>query len=272
METRASFDVVGKYDQDRINGFRPALLDRLMEAIEPGTRKTVLDAMSGDGNLTHYLYRYCQKHNTPFPSVTTLDYSRVQSDFAKEHLASLPVQVCHGDVLTMKNLETDTPLEANSFDCVVIKSGNHEIRADRQRDLYQSVFRVLKPGGVFVNLGFLFQDEPTRDEFADITRCKDRMVGMHEAVVNRFFSTDKGFYARLEKAGFESMSAFETFNYEIHTEPVVEQYFANYDRHWVLGELQASWVRAIQLRRSGRIVFEKEHGTMYLPGEITVAH
>ncbi len=38
----------------------------------------------------------------------------------------------------------------------------------QQLDLYNNIFRVLKPGGMFINLGFLFDDVEERDQFREL--------------------------------------------------------------------------------------------------------
>src|SRR5205085_1655244 len=78
-----------------------------------------------------------------------------------------------------------------------LKSGNHEIPLHQQLNMYQSIFRVLKPRGLLVNLGFLFDDVAERDQFREIARCKDSLAGMQSAVDNRHFLTRDELYTRL---------------------------------------------------------------------------
>ena len=77
----------------------------------------------------------------------------------------------------------------------------HEIPLARQTELYESVYHVLKPGGYFVNLGFLYDDVAERDEFRKLVRFKDRTAGLLDAMRNRHVLTRDEFYARLHQVG-----------------------------------------------------------------------
>lgn len=84
----------------------------------------------------------------------------------------------------------------------MINSSNHEILSSDQLDLYRSIFRVLKPGGLFVNLGMLFDDPQERDELREIARVKDTYANMSDLAKNRHFLTRQEFYGWLTEAGF----------------------------------------------------------------------
>ena len=107
-----------------------------------------------------------------------------------------------GDALRMENFVTSKTFSPATFDRVMIKSGNHEIPLSRQAELYESVYHVLKPGGYFVNLGFLYDDVAERDEFRKLVRFKDRTAGLLDAMRNRHVLTRDEFYARLHQVGF----------------------------------------------------------------------
>src|SRR5207244_11519669 len=122
------------------------------------------------------------------------EFSRVQCELAQAQLAETPTNVVWGDILTMEDYANNAALPDRMFDRVMLKSGNHEIPLNQQLALYQSIFRVLKPRGMFVNLGFLFDDVEERDQFRDIARCKDSLAGMQSAVENRNFLTRDELY------------------------------------------------------------------------------
>ena len=154
LDIEASYDKVGVCDQDAINGFSEQTLNTMLEIVNPEQASNILDAMAGNGNLTLRLYDYCKQCGITPPNIVLLEHSRVQCEFAKMELADTPTKIVWGDVLTMENYESDEALPEKFFDRVMIKSGNHEIPLEKQLDLYSNVFRVLKPGGTFVNLGF----------------------------------------------------------------------------------------------------------------------
>src|SRR5256885_1417021 len=200
-EVATAYDTVGVYDQDAINGFSEEILNTMLDIVNPGNVSHILDAMAGNGNLTARLYDYCERRGLFPPDVTMLEFSRVQCELAKAQLAETPTNVVWGDILTMEDYENNTALPDGLFDRVMLKSGNHEIPLRQQLDMYKSIFRVLKPRGLFVNLGFLFDDGAERDQFRDIARCKDSLAGMQSAVDNRHFLTRDELYTRLEQAG-----------------------------------------------------------------------
>jgi len=201
-EVETAYDKVGVYDQDAVNGFSEQMLATMLDIINPGQASNILDAMAGNGNLTLRLYDYCERRGLFPPDVVVLEFSRVQCELAKAHLEDTPAKVVWGDILSMEDLESEEPLPKNFFDKVMIKSGNHEIPLGQQLDLYNNIFRALKPGGTFVNLGFLFDDVEERDQFRELTRFKDSLAGLESAVHNRHFLTRDELYTQLQRAGF----------------------------------------------------------------------
>jgi SAM-dependent methyltransferase len=268
----AAYDVVGRYKQDEVNGFTPALIDRMLDAAQLARAGTVLDAMAGDGNLTQRIFIYCKNRGLPPPRVTVLELSQVQSDFARGMLAPLGASVVCGDVVAMTDSATGYVLPGNVFDRVLIKSGSHEIPLLLQPELYKSIFRVLKPGGIFVNIGMLFDDPNERDEAREIARVKDRLAGMEAAVRNRHFLMREEFYGFLRDAGFVSIGIAESIQYNIRSQVVAEQYWPPERRASADLELQSAEVRAVTLRKNGRVRFEGAGSILQFPGEITVAH
>lgn len=268
---RAAHDAVGRYHQDEVNGFTDEILDRFLDQLRLTGTEKVLDAMAGDGNLTLRLHDYCRRTGVTFPEVTVVEYSRVQYEFARAALAKLPVRVVWGDAVTMSDRETGTPLAEAAYDRVVIKSANHEIPLDQQARLYESIFRVLKPGGLLINLGFLFDDAAERDDLREVARVKDTLAGMDAAVARRHFLTREELYSRLTRVGFLDVAAAEAIEYRIHSAAVAKHYFARPGLERADAEFQASQARSMALRRHGRLRFDGATSLMVLPGEVTVA-
>ncbi len=267
----APYDVVGRYEQDQVNGLSDALLQVMVESVAPRNAAAVLDAMGGNGNLAERLAQHCATHRLPVPALTLLDYSRVQCELAAMRLAPYGARVVWGDALAMASRDGGAPLADASFDRVMIKSANHEVPRARHGDLHRSTFRVLRPGGWLVNLGFVFDDPAERDELARVARVKDALAGMGEAVVNRHFLTRDELYGDLARAGFVDVGALSGFEYEIRSDVVADQYFpaerrGDYDRMH-----QAAQRRALRLRRNGRVTFVDGISVMRCPGEITIA-
>jgi ubiquinone/menaquinone biosynthesis C-methylase UbiE len=243
----------------------------MIEMVAPASSYRILDAMAGDGNLTQRLYRYCSRYGMLAPEMILLEYSRIQCEFARAQLVDTPAQVLWGDVLRMENVATRKILPDAIFDRVMIKSGNHEIPLAQQAELYESVFRVLKPGGLFVNLGFLFDDPAERDEFHKLMRFKDRTAGLTEAAKNRHVLTRDELYSRLHQAGFVDVRCGRHIPYTIRSWVGVEAYFPPAAQKRMHAMLQAQWAKAMTLRRNGRLHFFSDRGILTCPGEITLA-
>ena len=270
-EVTTAYDTVGVYDQDAVNGFSEQTLTTMLDIVNPGQASHILDAMAGNGNLTSRLYDYCEHRGLFPPDVVVLEFSRVQCELAKAQLVDTPAKVVWGDILTMEDYENDESLPESVFDRVMIKSGNHEIPLSQQLDLYNGIFRVLKPGGMFINLGFLFDDVEERDQFREIARCKDSLAGLHSAVENRHFLTRDELYTRLQQAGFVDIRCGMHVQYTIRSLVVTHAYFPEHKWEYMHAEFQAQQAKAMLLRRKGRIHFQGESSTMIVPGEITVA-
>jgi len=268
---QAAYDIVGQYNQDQINGFDEHFLTSFVELVDLVNAENVLDAMSGDGNLTRRMINFCSEHQIRIPAITLLEYSSVQTELARTTIDLDTVKILHGDVLSMTDLQSGEILPDNSFDRVVIKSGTHEIPLAKQQQLYPSIFRVLKPGGVFINLGFLFEDLQERDEFAEITKVKETLVGAMDAVANRYFLMREEFYKFLDLAGFKEVKGHTSFEYVIRSEIVEKEYFSAPKLSNAMAELLAAQKRATTLCNHERITFEANRSTMRLPGEITIA-
>jgi ubiquinone/menaquinone biosynthesis C-methylase UbiE len=268
------YDKVGQYNQDAVNGFSEEMLDRMIDLVNPSQCSKILDAMAGNGNLTIRLYHYCQRNGIVMPSVTLLEFSEVQCKFAKKQLQNfqdIQSEVIWGDVITMEDYKHGRIFPDNVFDRVMIKSGNHEIHLEKQIDLYKSIFRVLKPGGLFVNLGFLFDNVEERDQFRKLVRFKDRMAGMDSAVEKRHVLTRGELYSCLQQAGFVDVQCGMHIQYTIHSWVGVQAYFPRHAWERMHAALQAQWAKALILRRNGRIHFQGDSGILICPGEITVA-
>jgi SAM-dependent methyltransferase len=225
--------------------------------------------MGGDGNLSESLLRYCQTTDLKAPHVTLFEYSRVQCELARKKAALKDIDVVWGDILSLQSKEDDQRLPEGIFDRVAIKSANHEIPEQKQLTLYQNVFKLLQPDGLFCNLGFLFDNPVERDEFREIARCKDSLAELTEAVLNRHFLTRSEFYALLSEAGFTDFES-RPIQYYISSSSVAKFYFSKSQDPFDL-EFQAAQARARRLRQAGRITFHRDSSMMTIPGEITIA-
>jgi SAM-dependent methyltransferase len=266
----ADYDVVGDYKQDRINGFQPDLIYKMIESSDLKNGFQILDAMAGNGNLTAHILKYCQNKNITNTNITTLEFSEVQCEIARKQILNENVEIFWGDILTLTSFQTGKKLPLESYDRILLKSANHEIPQHKQDLFYKNLFSLLKPGGKLIMLGFIFEDEVERNEFAVITKFKDTMAGMKYAAENRHFSTRNDINQYLKKAGFINQSAALNFEYTIHSEVALDEYFKQYERNYASAELQSYQVKALTLRKNGRIRFHADQSTMSMPAEITI--
>lgn len=106
QQHEAGYDLVGQYNQDSINGFSEALIDRFIEIASPTNVELVIDAMGGDGNLSERILSFCNNRKlSPPKTLRTIDISRVQSEFAGLRFAdNSGVESLWGYFLMMTNL------------------------------------------------------------------------------------------------------------------------------------------------------------------------
>jgi len=112
----------------------------LLEFLPPDARR-ILDLGSGDGRLLGLV-----KVARPQASFVAVDFSPTMLETLQNHFASdASVSIVAHDL--------DRPLPAlGQFDSVVSSFAIHHVPHDRKRRLYEEVFNLLVPGGVFCNL------------------------------------------------------------------------------------------------------------------------
>ncbi|MBG1270900.1 hypothetical protein [Nostoc sp. WHI] len=117
----------------------------------------------------------------------------------------------------------------------------------------------------------LFDDAEERDELREIAKVKDTFANMTDLTSNRHFLTREELYGWLTEAGFVNIRGEKSFNYNINSSIVAQQYFSDKER--IRGDLehQAAQVRARKMRLNGRIHFDHDTSLMLCPGEITIA-
>lgn len=269
VEILKDYDVVGNYSQDEVNGFSHDVIQTLINAVIDFYPKTMLDCMAGDGNLGQRCLETFLERGVPTPEMQVLEFSRVQSEIAKARLAAWDTQVWTGDVLSMKSHDGEPLFAENTFDCIMIKSANHEIPRESQVQMYSQLLRILKPGGMFINLGFAFEDENARDEVRHLAQCKDSLAGLHGAAANRYFLMKDEFYGFLRNAGFTNIRSLKTFNYNISADRVGKNYFPT-DRvkYQAFKNAVAS---STHLRENGFIETKGSDVAFLARGEITIA-
>lgn len=269
VEILKDYDVVGNYSQDEVNGFSHDVIPTFINAVIDFYPKTMLDCMAGDGNLGQRCLETFVERGVSAPEMQVLEFSRVQSEIAKARLAPWNTQVWTGDVLTMKTHEGEPLFSENTFDCIMVKSANHEIPRESQLQMYAQLFRILKPGGMFINLGFAFEDENARNEVRHLAQCKDSLAGLLGAAANRYFLMKDEFYGFLKDAGFNEIRSLKTFNYNISADRVGKNYFpTEKSKYQAFRNAVAS---SRHLQENGFIETKGSDVAFLARGEITIA-
>lgn len=119
----------------------------------------VLDMGCGDGILLETVLRQW------FPKAlgVALDGSEAMLERARQRLASF------GDVIRFVHTDFNTPdwkeaLPFEVFEAIVSGFAIHHSEDDRKRELYEEIFDLLRPGGVFVNIEHVASVSPLGEE------------------------------------------------------------------------------------------------------------
>ena len=252
---QTSYDTIGAYDQDAVNGFRPDFINQFIEKCEIKANDKVLDAMGGDGNLALKIY---DAH--PDIELTSADISKVQTDIARQRLSN-NVRVLTCDLVNEKLFDGE-------FDKIVIKSGTHEIPKADQLKLYTNLFRALKPGGKLINLGILLDTEEIRAEINQLNYYRSTLAGVTQDITNRHFLTRKEFYNWLKEAGFADVESKDSFHYSIDMGILTEQYLKNDPESLIKMNGVAT---SLHQMRNNNLAILKKDWVIHMPGEITIA-
>ena len=267
---KADYDSVGRYEQNEINGLDKQIIETLLDCVDPKNASCVLDAMGGNGNLISDLLDYCKNLNIKAPRCTLLEISQVQTKLAESKLPTDQTEIIWGDLLEFVSLKDNKPLKEQCYDCIMIKSANHEIPLSSQQTLHSNLFRLLKPGGRLINLGFIFDHHVLRDEVRILAEAKDSLAGMKNAAANRHFLMRDEYYSCLANVGFKNITKKAAFNYQIRSEIVANNYFSAASRTALDLENQAIQAKQKNLRQHGLITFTNTGTVLTFPGEITV--
>jgi ubiquinone/menaquinone biosynthesis C-methylase UbiE len=124
--------------------------DRMVLDLLPAQVDRVLDLGTGDGRLMALVLL---AH--PHAEGVAVDFSPTMIEKATERFGNAPhISVHHHDL-------EDPVVGFGSFDAVVSSFAIHHVEDPRKVDLYTEIFRVLRPGGVFINLEHV--SSPTED-------------------------------------------------------------------------------------------------------------
>ncbi len=112
----------------------------LLEFIRPDTRR-ILDLGTGDGRLLAWV-----RQHHPDTEAVAVDFSPAMLTEARKRFGA-------DSRVTVIDHNMDDPLPAlGKFDAVISSFAIHHLEHERKRALYEEIFGLLNPGGVFCNL------------------------------------------------------------------------------------------------------------------------
>ncbi|MBE9229214.1 class I SAM-dependent methyltransferase [Phormidium sp. LEGE 05292] len=109
-----------------------------LQGLSINSQTKILDLCCGSGQATQVLVQYSQ-------NVIALDASPLSLQRAKNNVPEAEY---------VEAFAEDMPFADNSFDLVHTSVAMHEMKPQQLRQIFQQVYRVLKPGGIFTLVDF----------------------------------------------------------------------------------------------------------------------
>lgn len=116
-------------------------------------------------------------------SVTATDLSAFALDQAK---ARVPHEISSQIFFKEVDLSFPLPFAKESFDIVYSHLALHYFDEERTQTLFDEIYDVLKPGGIFATLTNTIEDPET----SELTKIADAYYQTSEGIYKRFFSVD----------------------------------------------------------------------------------
>ena len=148
----------------------------------------VLEAMCGTGIVGGAIKETLEKQNKKC-ELFYLDFSKEML----EQIITPSEKKFLGDVRQM-------PFGDQLFERVFIRNAIHDLDKASQIYAYSEVYRVLKPGGIFVLIAFYTNDE-TQKYYNRLVNLKDELAG-NKNNFERYFPTKEEYVGLFRKAGF----------------------------------------------------------------------
>ncbi len=192
-------------DYQKLHQITPEQIDALIKAIDLKPNQKVLDACSGYGSVTTWMFEHSPQAVTDTCTFFLRDESEVQIKRAQENLKNhLNIEYSIGKI--------EFPFyDENFFDTVIIKMGLHENPLDVQAKMVEEVFRIVKPGGTLV-IWELYLNEKTQPIFQAFMQKKDELAGFDTLAKKRYFTRNDEVETLVTKAGFKDFKENYIFN------------------------------------------------------------
>ncbi|HBI04263.1 MAG TPA: class I SAM-dependent methyltransferase [Paenibacillaceae bacterium] len=170
----------------------------------PHPPQSILDLGCGDGFTGAFLLSLYPEAAGDF-----VDYSPPMLEKAKERLKNVP----HTRVMEA-NLE-NTPLPrivgTTSYDCIVSSYALHHLTHPRKKSIYQEIYNLLNPGGIFINVEHVASSTPEVSHIWD------------ELFIDHIFSYKKDHESEISRETVSNDYLTRPDQYDNILEPVEDQ-------------------------------------------------
>lgn len=169
-------DVTAHY-LDQVRGAIPfgseqvKMMLEIVAHFKPNPKK-VMDLGCGNGFLAELLLK-----TYPEATAVLVDHSEAMIKKAQVHMDPYKdrCQIFHGDF----SQHIQQYAGANSLDCIVSGFAIHHLSHEMKKTLYQDIYKLLSPGGVFINI------EHTASATPEIEKLYDQLFINHLAAYNK---------------------------------------------------------------------------------------
>ncbi len=124
----------------------------------PRNARRILDLGTGDGRLLSLVREALGREERPDMEAVALDFSSAMLEAARKRFAA------EASVMVVAHNFDEKLPELGTFDAVISSFAIHHVVHERKRALYDEIYELLNPGGVFCNLEHVASPTPRLHE------------------------------------------------------------------------------------------------------------
>mgnify|MGYP001563553682 FL=1 len=199
------------YDQDWVNGVGDLEYQALFKFLEDKNISSVLDLAGGSGKLTRILIE------------------RGYDAFLFDIADNMVDKACRNGVPEEKSMVGGifTYDFGRTFDCVILKSSMHEIPLEKSVLFHTIVYRLLNPGGWFVDWDAHVPMEEDAVWLKGWVNLKGTIAGLSDLVKNRHIYTETLASESMKQVGFKNIAIQYRFFYTVSVAKMSKMYWAD---------------------------------------------
>jgi len=188
-------------------------MSSLAKSLELRQDSILVDFMSGHADAANSVVNYYATKNI---NVTPILVDKFSSQFPKNN-----------SYVTLLSDVLSIPIPYNSVHAVTMKLGIHEISSDKQIQVFNKAYNILKPACAFSICEIAERDDSFRDLFSLIVKKKDELAGFDDFVKNRFFCTQKELESYFLDSGFNPAKQVMMSNFNYNYSYLLQTDFKN---------------------------------------------